>query len=774
MRRLDRYIAREILSHSLLGLAVFSFVFLVPQLVRLMDLLVRHNTSPGDVLILFLSILPAILTFTLPIAVLVGVLIGLGRLSADSELIAMNAAGLSLRRLLVPVGTLALCATLLTLLCTLLLGPLALRQFRSLEDRLRASQAAFQVQPRVFDERFPPLVLYVQDVEAGAARWRGIFLADSSVANGSRLTLAESAIVSADRQSGKLDFHLSRGFSHQFSRADPTRYTVSTFGETGFSLTVGELAAPRPSSPSDQELSLRQLTTFSGQRAREARIELHRRFAFPAACIAFALIGVPLGARHRRGGRAAGFLITLLLISGYYLVFLAGIGLARQGTVPPWSGIWAADVFTVALGLLLFPRLERTHGEGLLSRLTPSLSARFRARPHAAHQLANLQNGPVERRRLSTANSPARTGGFSQLLDLYLLRRFIYYFVLILAGFILIFEAFTLFELLSDIARNRSPFLLVLNYFRYLALYLGYQLAPLAALIAVLVTLGLMAKNNELVACKAAGISVYRLSVPLLLASVLLAAGLFFLDATYLPFANQRQDALRNQIKGRPAQTFYQPRRQWIFGENSKVYNYDFFDPDRSLFGGLQVFELDAVSFQLRRRIFASRAVWEIPAETWRLESGWIRDFDGSHALRFTPFQTLRLAELNEPPGYFNREVRQSYQMDAVELRHYINDLRQAGFDVARLSVQWHRKFAYPLIAPISVLLGIPFALLVGTRGRVGGIALGVGIAIVYWAISALLEAMGAVGQLPPLMAGWAPDAIFAFLGVHFYLKMPT
>ena len=93
---------------------------------------------------------------------------------------------------------------------------------------------------------------------------------------------------------------------------------------------------------------------------------------------------------------------------------------------------------------------------------------------------------------------------------------------------------------------------------------------------------------------------------------------------------------------------------------------------------------------------------------------------------------------------------------------------------MARLSVQWHKKLAFPLIAPIIVLLAIPFAFLVGTRGAVGGLALGVAMGIVYWATSALFEAMGAVGQLPPLLAGWAPDAIFSFLGLYFFLKMPT
>jgi lipopolysaccharide export LptBFGC system permease protein LptF len=221
-----------------------------------------------------------------------------------------------------------------------------------------------------------------------------------------------------------------------------------------------------------------------------------------------------------------------------------------------------------------------------------------------------------------------------------------------------------------------------------LACYLFYQLAPLAALVSVLVTLGVMTKNNELVAFKASGLSLYRIALPLLLAGVFLAGSLLVLDDTYLPYANQRQDALRNQIKGRPAQTYYQPSRQWIFGENAKIYNYELFDPDRELFGGLNVFELNPATFEIRRRIYAARAHWDNQQGLWILESGWIREFDHGRLTRYTPFLANALNELSEPPSYFNREVRQSYQMTWWELKRYIGDLRQAGFDVARLSVQ--------------------------------------------------------------------------------------
>jgi LPS export ABC transporter permease LptF/LPS export ABC transporter permease LptG len=795
MRLIDRYICRQVFSHALLGLAIFSFVFFVPQLVRLMDLVVRHSASWSELGILFLCTLPGIFGFTLPMGVLVGVLIALGRMSADSELIALSALGLGRRRLLVPIGILAAGATVITFCMTLWLGPLSVRTFRLLEDRLRSGQASFQVAPRVFDERFPRLVLYVNDIDSAATRWKGVFLAGTDAKDVSRLTLAEEAIVIADRSEGKLELHLRNGSVHEFSLSEPGNYSLSAFAERDLPVEARGLEAGPASEPPVLGRTMSTLLRERGAGARDASVEIQRRLAFPFACISFALLAVPLGARPRRGGRAAGFLITLLLISSYYLLFTVGTGLARQGTLPVWAGIWSANVLTAVVGLFLLPRLERMPGSSRWNAAFASIAGwrlwKIFLREDLRAQTGNagagsgaaersgqagmsspLGNGPGPRRGPFTKRMGR--GGIPQLLDIYLLRSFFYYFILLAVGFILLFEVFTFFELLDDITQHRTRWLDVINYFIYLASYLFYQLAPLAALVAVLVTLGIMTKNNELVAFKAGGISLYRISLPLLLAGMMLTGALVGLDDTYLPYANQRQDALRNQIKGRPAQTYYQPRRQWIFGEHSKVYNYEFFDPDQQLFGNLNVFELDSGTFEIKRRIYAARAHWDSQQRVWILESGWLRDFDHGQVSRYQPFLGYALKELNEPPSYFNREVRQSYQMTWWELKQYIGDLRQAGFDVARLSVQLQEKLSFPLIAPIIILLAIPFSILVGTRGAIGGLATGVAIAIVYWAAAALTEAMGSVGQLPPLLAGWAPDTIFGFLGLYFFLRMPT
>jgi lipopolysaccharide export system permease protein len=772
MRILDRYIVREVFRHALLGLIVFTFVFFVPKLVLLMELFVRHAGNGSQILKLFLCIFPGVFVFTIPMAILIGVLLGLGRMSADSEIIALTALGIGRRRILLPVGVLAVTGVLATLLMTMWLSPMALRTFRTIEADLIASQISFQVQPRVFDERFPRMVLYVNDVTASGTQWHGVFLADAGGESGSRLTLAEKAIVIAEPKLGKLELHLQGGATHEFARDDADRYSVTAFGQSDWPIEATGMSTAQPRALSNPERPLSALLADHGPGWREARVELHHRFAFPAACLVFALIAVPLGAQPRRGGRAAGSLIAVVLIASYYLLSVFGAGLAREGTVSPWLGIWIANILLGVFGLALLPRMEQFRGESTWLRSFGNFKRWLRVRRRrkaqaraAAARTTNGENGHSQ--------AVPSSGSFPRLMDLYILRRFLSYFALLMAVFVFLFEAFTFFELLDDIARHRIPFLIVVDYFRYLTPYLLYNLAPLGALVAVLVTLGIMSKNNEIVAIKASGVSLYRVALPLLLAGLALAVTMVALDDTYLPYANQRQDALRNQIKGRPPQTYTHPQR-WIFGEDAKIYNYDLFDPTQNLFGGLSVIEIDPATFHVKRRVFASRARWSESQKVWILEGGWVRDFADGTIVRYDKFPVTSLPEITEPPTYFNREVRQAFQMSWRELRRYIEDLHRAGFDVSALTVQWHVKLAFPLIAPISMLLAIPFAFMVGTRGAVSGVALGVGIGIVYWITARLLEAMGGVGQLPPFLAGWSPDIIYFFLGLYFFFKMPT
>src|SRR5204863_8694732 len=222
-------------------------------------------------------------------------LLGLGRMSADSEIIALTALGIGRRRILLPVGVLALTGAVVTLAMTTWLGPLALRTFRSLQADLITSQISFALQPRVFDERFPRMVLYVNDVTAAGTQWHGVFLAQTGGEGGSQLTLAEKAIVIAEPKQGKLELHLQGGTTHEVSRKDPDHYSVTDFGQSDWPLEVTGLISNQQRALSNPERRTMDLLAENGKNWREARVEFQRRLAFPFACLVFALVAVPLG-----------------------------------------------------------------------------------------------------------------------------------------------------------------------------------------------------------------------------------------------------------------------------------------------------------------------------------------------------------------------------------------------------------------------------------------------------------------------------------------------
>jgi LPS export ABC transporter permease LptF/LPS export ABC transporter permease LptG len=777
MRILTRYILREVISHAMIGTAVFTFVVFTRDLGRILDLVVRNSAPFPSVVEIFLFTVPVALTYTIPMGVLVGILIGLSRLAADSEITAMRASGIGVWTFLRIISIFVAFAWLLALTTGVYLAPQSQAALGRLQDRLKGSQASFEVQPRVFYEGFRQLVLYVQDVKSaqGAAIWKGVFIADISTPSSPRITLARQGILVSEG-TGTLHLHLSNGSTHETDPKSPDHYQISTFQQTDIPITV-----PQADSKQEQEPApVAQLGTWElpvqarktdKVAARWYFIEFHRRFALPTACVVLALVGIPLGLSSKKGGKSAGFVLTILLVFAYYSVSLVGVSLARDGKVSAALGAWLADIVFFLGGAFLLWRAERRplemvplHGRWnpFKTKLREGAKSLFRPRAEDAFQRA------AGRRRVFSARFP-------MILDDYVLRDFFVHLALILGAFLMLLLVFTLFELLGDILRNQTSPLVVGEYLLNVTPYFLYNITHLSMLLAVLITFGLMQRANEITAIKATGISIYRIIVPVLVAAIGLATGLFFFDQFYLPHANKRQDALRNRIKGKPAQTYLNPDRKWIFGQSHSIYYYQFFDSDRDQFGNLSVFQFDPATFQLTHRIYADRAHWEDHLNSWVCERGWERDLRGSAIANYRSFDVATFAAIREPPTYFKKEVRQSSEMNYEELRRYIHDLQQSGFDVVRLKVQLQKKLAFPLITFVMAALAIPFSLSsTGRHGAITGVAVAVGIAAVYIVVSGLFESMGNVSQLPPVLAAWSPDLIFGFLGGYLILKVPT
>lgn len=779
MRILTRYILGEVLASALIGIAIFTFVLFTRDLGRILELVVRNSAPLSSALQVLLYTLPVAFTYTIPMGVLVGILIGLSRLAADSEITAMRATGMGIWNFVRILSLFVAGAWGLALLNSLWLAPAAQASLTALQDRLKTSQASFEVQPRVFYEGFPKAVLYVQDVVNAqrTAVWKGVFLADLSNPSSPRITLAREGLLISESPTS-LRLHLSSGSTHEINPKSVEDYQISTFQETDIpielpSAEAGASKGQPPLGATPTKALWQQSRTNTAINSRTSGIEFHRRLALPSACLVLALVGIPLGLSAKKGGKSSGFVLTIVLVFVYYSLSLIGVSLAKEGRLPVALGAWLADILFLAGGLFLLYRIERRPIEvGSWRRFWATVKERLR-RPVLVRERRDPREvtGKVYR----VMQRPRVFGlNFPMLLDDYVLKDFFLYLSIIVSSFLVLILVFTLFELLGDILRNHIPTLVVGAYLLNVIPYFLYNTLYMCMLLAVLITFSILQRNSEIVAMKATGISIYRIVTPVFVMAAILAGGLFFFDQVYLPHANKRQDALRNQIKGKPAQTYLRPDRQWIFGQNSNIYYYQFFDSDRDQFAGVAAFQFDPKTFEVTRRVYATRSHWEPDLKRWIFEQGWDRSLNGSAIANFQEFEVATFPQFSEPPEYFKKEVKQSSEMSYVELQRYIHDLQQSGFDVVHLRVQLQKKLAFPLVTLVMAMLAIPFALNAGRRGNLAAAASAVGIAVVYLVVSGLFEALGNLGQLPAPLAAWSPDIIFALVGGYLLLKVPT
>lgn len=784
MRVLSRTIFREVAVGAILGIVLFTFVLFLRGAGQLFAILVRFTGPPRTMAYLFSLAFPQALIYTIPAGVLAGVLLGLSRMSGDGEITAMRASGVPGRSVAKPVLFFAFLATLVAGACSLWLTPWAFREQYRILNVFAAAQMSAEIQPRVFDEQFPKRILYLGDVVPGqTVRWRNVFVADVTppedrpqgareFGDGPRITLATDAVATPDIAHNRIQLSLLNGTSYDVEK-DVTKYSVSSFpsGEQVLEAQKpSEIHASKPAIEMDT-LPLYKLAyhdpAADAQRKFEARIELHQRFALPLACFLLALVGIPLGVSSRKGGKSGAFVMTVAMAFLYFMIMIGLNGLARQGTIPVPLAVWTPNALYTLAGVILMLMLESPGDRdilGLIRRGMTSIISIFKFR---------LPEKPDRR--------ASRGGGFSfplvpQLIDAYVLNSFVFYFVVLLISFVLMIHIFTFFELISDIIRNRIPVPQVFEYLFFLTPELIYNSAPLSVLVAVLITFGVFTKNNEVTAFKACGVSAYRLAVPVLLACTVLSGALFAFDHYYVPDANRHQDALRNVIKGRAPQTYLRPDRKWIYGKGDRIYYYKYFDAAESVMVGVSVFELDPKAFRLTRHTQAEKARWEPQLKTWVFQNGWSRDFTGDRETAFHDFrnQTMTFPNLDEPPNWFMREVKQYFQVNYLELEAYIREVQQSGFNTVPLQVQYHKKFSVPLFALIMALISIPFSFVAGARGAMAGVGVSFGIAIAYLSIGKLFEQIGNLNQLPPQVAAWSPDVIFTLTGLYFIARLRT
>ena len=747
----------------LLGLLVFTFIMIIPVMMDYAEQLVAKGVSAPIIAALMVRLIPQALALTLPMSLLLALLVAFGRLSADREFVALQACGVRLARLLRPVGLIAVAAWAATSYVLIVGVPSANQSFREIVFNVTASRAEGEVKPRVFFDQFPGKVLYVREVPQSGG-WQGVFLAEERDGQIVAVYLARGGFVSVDRSAQRIDMVLDHATKHSLE-ADG-RYDVADFERAVMSVDAKSLLAG--SVPKGlREMTIAELRAQIAEN--ESRIDptngraysthnewmaIHQKFSIPVACLVFGLIGLALGATHRRDGMLGSFVLGILVVFAYYVPLYVGPSMVKANVIPPWLGMWLANIVLGALGVMMFAWRDRV-----------------------ADQPIRIPVPAWLRRRPSSGMIPAV--GALRILDRYVASSYLRFFMLATLALVGIFYLSTFIDQSDKVFKGTTSWSTLMEYFRYATPQWFYYALPVAVLLATLVTIAVLTKNSELIVMKACGISLYRVALPMFITAALVGALLFTLEQTVLGPSNRRAEQIRHVIRGGSPDTFDVLHQRWLVGTEGEIYHYNWFNPREHLLQGLSVYEFTPGMERITRRTYADVATYtetgeEDPLDVWKIERGWTREFDDSDEVRitFTPF-TADQRRL-ETANYFGAEQPRAEFMGYSELRDYMKVLEATGFDIVKERVAVARKLAFPFVTLVMTLIAVPFAVTIGRSGAMGGIGVGIALAIVYWTVISIFAALGAGGALPPALAAWAPNLLFASGAAYLLLTAKT
>jgi lipopolysaccharide export system permease protein len=795
LRTIDRYVIREVIPPFFLSLVIFTFLLEIPPVMRDLETLVAKGVPWEVAGQIILTLIPQALGLTIPMALLTGLLIGLGRLSADREAVALLACGVSPYRLLRPVLFLALVAAGVTQYVMLKAIPDANQKFREITFDVVSKKVENDIRPQVFFEDFPGWVLYVRDAPNTGGGWRDVLVANTSRPDGTELYLAQRGRLVLSRQDRRVDLIMSNGARYSTGKPGETQTMTWTEdltvalnpedvfkrGELPRGITEKTIAELRK----DAETKLR-----AGFSPHPEIYYIQQKFSIPVVCFVFAIIGFALGLTVARDGRLGGFVIGVVVIFAYYVVMF----LAEAQTKGHYRALEEAH----RLGSASFLNAQLTRWWpnivlGLFGIAALVWRARFAERQFPIRLAIGMPHLPARWSRgappaAGAAGTPAASATSSRagsrrvvvvlrvprfrmpgpgLLDRYVSRLYLRVVALSFLALLGLFYISTFIDASDKLFKGSASGSLVMQLLVYRTPQFVYFVIPIAALLSVLVTFGLLSRTSELTVMKACGISLYRAAAPVVLLSLVFSTVLFALDQEILSVANRRAGALDDEIRGRPPKTFNPLNRRWIIGHEG-IYHYGAFDARHATLTALTVYRLVPHAWRLASQTYVSTAEYR---GGWIGLKGWTQEFSGG-TRKWRRFAQTPISI--EPPDYFETEGTDADVMTFWQLRKAIGEARAGGFNFVPQQVELHRKMAFPFVTLVMTLLAVPFGVTTGRRGALYGIGLGIFIALAYWLMMSVFVAVGKTGLLPPALAAWTPNVIVAAVAAYLFLTAKT
>ena len=767
---IDRYVLREIVPPFLVGLLLVVFVLLMNQVLLLAELLIDKGVPAPEALRVLVLLLPSILAFALPMAVLMGVLGGLARLSSDSEVVALMSLGVGPLRLVRPVLAFGLLCFFLTLPLSLIFAPRANNAWVRAMTGSVLGRVQLKVRPFAFNESLPGIVFFVRDIGRDDL-WSDVFAYLTGDPAEPRLVMARSGTIRLFPDRRRAILELTDGVVYSGPPAEPEKDTRTSFERLeeeidveGLFPTVSSAKRVREKDVGElvRDLAALEAEAAAGRDERQVRahrIEIHKKFALSSACLVLAFLGLPLGLMTGRAGRTGGFSLGLGIILLYYALLTAGEKAAMDGRLSAGLGMWGPDILLASAGLLFFAIAGRARP--LLRRIAPA--------PAGGPPPPSARAAPAS---LLPSGFRSRVLRFPGTLDRYVARKFLALLAIGLAALAAAAFLLVFFERLGETLERAKPVgLLVRHAWFRLPELLAFVL-PVAVLAAALLTLGFLARTNEATAMKACGISAYRTALPVLTLAAAASVLAFAVQERVAPAAQARSEAAWNEINDLPPRASSYINRHWILGRSGdRVYHYAYIDPGSVTFSRLAVFDVDPDRFLLARRFFAETAT--ITGGSLDFRDGWTRNFTAEAGPSFVRAESGRLAVADDESAFL-KPWMEPLRMTLAELRRYTEEVRRMGFPAERLRAELAQKTALPFVSLVMALLAVPFGFRMGRKGALVGVGLSVAVAMAYWGTFAAFRSLGTTGVLPPLLGAWAANLIFGLAGIVGLFRLRT
>ena len=769
---MSAYLLRTIVPYFFLSWMLLSVILFVQQAGRFSDIFFSVNIPATLVWQLMIALIPNVIAFTCPMAVLVGTVIGLAKMQGDSELVAIRAAGVGNIQITLPIVLLGVVLSALAFAVNLEGVPIAAGLVRRVATQTAIQKLESPIEPGIFNTDLPGYTVFVKNGDPTSGRWQDIFVynEDPAHATGRYITANEGRIDVSDQMS---ELVLENAVVTTVpSLGTPGKYVTENLGDLRIAIkTRRNEMIDRLSSVqvSPEELGLTQLSQYAATREGKDRIEAQllwqRRLVLSITPLIFCLLGSAMILRTNRGGRGFGTVLALLGLLIYYLVAFFGEQLARTGTI----SVFIAALLPVIVSALLIGLLGLTQRIDLVQRLNEWSSSHFEYARRVPSRL-QLRNVLVD---LTTG-----------LRDLDLLASLTKYFLLTLAFLCTISLVFTAFELWKFAGAMEGGTTLLVKYLFFLMpfIYLQY-VAPTAAMLAILATYVIKSRQNEVVTWTSAGLSIYRLLLPCFFATAVLGVINWEIQERVLPTANRIQDELRTEIRsqGKVARS---DGRYWLY-ESGKIITFQGPTSDNAIGLGhidsakasasdneenltsISVLEF-AKGGGLQLLFRGSKGVWKDSelslngtVETVELSNGKIIQNNVPSAQ--IQLSTDPYLEVSDKPSHLTKD----------QLKERL-DLSDSDTEKRMFSVSLQKRYSTPFLPFVIALFSAPFALSLSRRGRVVTIGAAVGLWLLFIGSTNFFEQFGLNGLLSTSLAVWSPLTIFALFGVYLLSKIRT